>query len=428
MQVSLENLGNLERKLTVKIPAERFDTQVAERLARMGHDVRLKGFRPGKVPRAVIEKRFGAQVRNEALTDLIRSSFSEAVNQEQLKPVASPAIDTTGRPEGGEISYTATFEVMPELPTVDVKALAIERPVAEVKDADVDNMIETLRRQRRNFVPATRAAMNDDMALFEFSADTGDGRYPAEGTERVGTIIGSGSLPAELETALVGKSDGDDAEVEVNFPANSRIAGLAGKLAKVKVHVVRIQEPQLPALDTAFVQQFGVADGDLSVFRKEVRSNLERELKAALMARLKSEVAGKLAAAHKELGVPKVMVAAEARGLARVPADQPLSQERFDALEPIARERVIAALLFGEIARRNELRVDESRVAQALGIIASTYEEPEQVVDLYRNDPQLMGALRTRVLEEQVAEWVAGEAATTDHEMSFDEVLRPVAA
>lgn len=425
MQVSLENLGNLERKLTVKFPAERLDSQVAERVVRMGREVRLKGFRPGKVPRAVIEKRFGAQIRGEVLGELIRSSFSEAVDQEQLKPVAAPSIDTSGKPEDGEISYTATFEVMPELPEVDVAALKIERPVAEVSDGDIDTMIETLREQRRSFVPADRPTRLGDMALFEFSAQTGDGRFPAEGEERIGTILGSGSLPADLESALVDKAVGDRLDVEVSFPDGFRVAELAGKLAQLKVHLMRVQAPELPVVDEAFVRAFGIDDGNIETFRKEVRANLERELNAALMARLKNEVAAKLAAAHTDLTLPRVMVMAEARGLARVPADQPLPPERFQALEPLARNRVTAALLFGEIARRNALKVDEQRVARALAAIASTYEEPEQVVELYRNDPQMMGALRTRVLEEQVAEWVAGQADTSERKMSFDEVLRP---
>ena len=428
MQVSLENLGNLERKLTVKLPAERFDSQVAERVVRMGREVRLKGFRPGKVPRAVIEKRFGEQIRSEVLGDLIRSSFSEAVEQEQLKPVAAPSIDTSGKPEGGEISYTATFEVMPELPEVDVASLKIERPVAEVADSDIDTMIETLREQRRSFVPADRPALVGDMALFEFSAQTSDGRFPADGEERIGTILGSGSLPQDLESAMVGKSVGDRLDLEVSFPDDFRVPALAGKLAQLQVHLMRIQAPELPEVDAAFVNAFGIADGNVETFRKEVRANLERELNAALMARLKAEVATKLAAAHPDITLPKAMLMAEARGMARVPADQLLPQERYEALEPMARERVTAALLFGEIARRNSLKVDDSRVAKALATIASTYEEPEQVVELYRNDPQMMGVLRTRVLEEQVAEWVAGQADTSERKMTFNEVLRPEAA
>jgi trigger factor len=428
MQVSLENLGNLERKLTVSFPAEQLSTQVSERVARMGREVRLKGFRPGKVPRAVIERRFGAQIRGEALSDLIRSSFNEAVEQEKLKPVAAPSINTTGEADAGAISYTATFEVMPELPEVDAAALTIERPVAEVVDGDVDTMIETLRQQRRNFVPVERAAELGDMVLFEFSAQTSDGRHPADGVERAGTILGSGSLHPAVEGALIGKSTGDKVEVEAAFPQDFRIAELAGKLAKLDASVVRVQAPQLPALDETFVKAFGIADGDMATFRKEVRGNLERELKAALAGRLKSEVASRLAAAHADLVLPKVMVQGEAHSLARLPANAPLPPEQFAALEPLARERVAAGLLFGEIARRNAMRVDEKRVAQALSAIASTYEEPEQVIELYRNDPQLMGALRNRVLEEQVAEWVAERATTTERKMSFDEVLRPATA
>ena len=428
MQVSLENIGKLERKLTVKIPADRLDQQVSDRVSRMGREVRLKGFRPGRVPRAVIEKRFGEQIRNEVMSDLIGSSFREAVEQEKLNPVAAPSINTTGRPEAGELAYTATFEVMPDLPEVDVSALEITRPVAEVAESDIEEMIETLRQQRRSFVNVDRTAKTGDMVLFEFSAQTSDGRFPEEGVERAGTVLGSGSLHVGIESALVGQAADDTVEVEASFPGGFRFEELAGKLATVSAKVVRVQEQHLPELDAAFVKAFGITDGDERTFREEVRGNLDRELQAALEVRLKTEVASKLAQAHTDLELPRVMVVAEARSLARLDQNQMLPEAQFKQLEPMARERVIAGLLFNEIAKRNEIRVDDKRVGKALAAIASTYEEPEQVIELYSSDPQIMAGLRNRVLEEQVAQWVAEHAKTSEKELSFNEVLQRSAA
>lgn len=425
MQVSVENIGKLERKLTVTIPADQLDAQVGERIARMTREMRLKGFRPGKVPRSVIEKRYGAQVRGEALSDLIGSSFRDAVAQEKLRPVAAPSIDTSGTPEGGEIAYTATFEVMPELPAVDVEGLNITRAVAEVSDADVDQMIETLRMQRRDYVQVTRPAQEGDMVLFEYSAQTSDGRFPEEDTDRAGVIIGSGQFNADVEQAMVGHAADDEIEAEATFPEGFRVEPLAGKLARVTARISRVQEAQLPEVDEAFAKSFGITEGGVEVFRKEVRGNLDRELQAALMARLKSEVASKLAAAHADIDVPKAMIEAEARSMARVPADTPMASEHMAELEPQARERTIAGLMFGELARSNQMQVDEQRVAKALSTLASTYEEPEQVIELYRGDPQLMSGLRNRVLEDQVAEWVADNANVEDKTMTFDEVIRP---
>jgi len=430
MQVSVENVGKLERKLTVKFPAERFDSKVNERIAEMGRTVRLKGFRPGRVPKTVIQQRFGEQVRSEVLSDLIGSTLREAFAQEKLQPVANPSIDTTGKPENGEIAYTATFEVMPEFPEVDVAALEIQRPVAEVTDADIEKMIETLRQQRRTFDEVERASAEGDFVMFEYGAVAGDYRFPAEGLERAGSVLGSGTLFKALDEALTGHAAGDEFETEIAFPEDFRNENLAGKTAQVSFKIVKVQEPKLPEVDAEFAKLFGIADGDLDTFRKEVRANLERELKATLLARLKSEVAEKLAAAHADLDVPNMMVQAEAHNLAAgsVPRGQQPPPQLLEAAQPMARKRVIAGLLMGEIARKHDIVLDRTRVAEQLAAIASTYEEPEQVVELYNNDPQLMSGLQNRVIEDQVAEWVAEHAKTTVQNLGFDEVMRPAGA
>lgn len=427
MQVSVENIGTLERRLTVRFPAERYEAQVNTRIAEMGRTVRLKGFRPGKVPTTVIKQRFGAQVRGEVLSDLINTTLREAVTQEKLNPIANPAIDTTGEPQDGEIAYTATFEIMPELPAVDVAALEIHRVVAEVTDADIDKMLETLRQQRRSFADVERASAQGDFVMFEYAATVEDYRFPAEGVERAGSVLGSGTLFKALDDALVGRKAGEAFDTDIAFPEDFRNPQLAGKTAAVRFNIIKVQEPNLPEIDGEFAKLFGIADGDLETFRKEVRANLERELKAALMARLKSEVAEKLAAAHDAIDVPKLLVQSEARNMAAgsVPKGQQPSPELIAAATPMARKRVIAGLLMGEIARKQEIKIDRKRVAEQLAAIASTYEEPEKVVELYNADPQMMSGLQNRVMEDQVAEWVAEHANTTQQDLSFDDVMRP---
>jgi trigger factor len=430
MQVSVENVGKLERKLTVKFPAERYESQVSARIAEMGRTVRLKGFRPGKVPTTVIQQRFGAQVRGEVLSDLIGSTLREAFDKENLRPVANPSIDTTGKPENGEIAYTATFEVMPEFPTIDVSTLAIQRPVAEVSDADIEKMIETLRQQRRTFDAVDRASKEGDFVMFEYAAQAGEYRFPADGLERAGSVLGSGTLFKALDEALTGRKADESFEADVDFPADFRNEQLSGKTAKVSFSIVKVQEPQLPEVDAEFAKLFGIADGDLETFRKEVRANLERELKATLMARLKSEVAEKLVETYAAVDVPNLMVQSEARALATgsVPKGQQPPPQLIEAAAPMARKRVLAGLLMGEIARKQSLVIDRKRVAEQLAAIASTYEEPEQVIELYNSDPQLMSGLQNRVMEDQVAEWVAEHANTTAQNLSFDEVMRPAGA
>lgn len=425
MQVSVENVGNLGRKLTVRIPAARLEDSVRNRVQEMGRSARLKGFRPGKVPTKVIEQRYGAQIRGEALSELIGSTFQEAVSNEKLRPAVQPSIATSGKPENGEIEYVATFEVMPDIGTVDVSTLEIARHVASVKDADIDQMIETLRLQRRAWNPVERAARKDDMALFEFSAQAADFRYPDTGTDRVGTIVGSNALFKELEDTLLGKSADDEFAADLDFPAGFRIAGLAGKSAHATFKIVRVQEPKLPELDDEFIATFGVTDGGLARFREDVRANLERELASALSARLKAATVEKLVDAHAGLDLPQGMIDNEARELARQSAGDSKQTVAHEPFLAVARRRVAGGLLLAEIARQNEIRVDSRRVAEALSAIASTYEEPEQVVELYTKDPQMMNGLQSRVLEDQVIDWIAANAKVSEQQLSFSDVMRP---
>ncbi len=430
MQVSVENVGKLERKLTVRIPADAYETQVKSRLVEAGRTVRLKGFRPGKIPVKVIEQRFGAQIRGEAMSELVRTSFQQAVDEQKLRPAVSPSISTTGAPVNGEIEYTATFEVLPEMGKLDVSSLAINKPMARVGDADVDAMIDTLRQQRRSWAPVERAAQAGDMVLFEYAAQAEQVTHPAQGRDRVGTILGSGAMSKELEDQLVGHVVGDEFDTDVTFPMDFRVAQLAGKQANVALKIIRVQESKLPDIDAAFIASFGIGDGGMDKFRADVRANLERELNGMLAMRLKNEVVQKLVDAHPDVEAPNGMIDNESRALNQQAQAQAEQQGQVyagtqSAFADVARRRVIAGMLIGELARQNDIRPDSRRVAEALATIASTYEEPERVVELYQRDPQLMNGLHNRVLEDQVAEWVAAHAQATEQPLSFTEAMRP---
>ncbi|MGB0133052.1 trigger factor [Dokdonella sp.] len=428
MQVSVENVGNLGRKLTVRIPAARLEDTVRSRVQEMGRNARIKGFRPGKVPTTVIEQRYGAQIRGEALSELIGSTFQEAVSNEKLRPAMQPSIATSGRPDNGEIEYIATFDVMPEIGPVDVSGLEIVRQTSTVEDADIDTMIDTLRMQRRSWNPVDRAAANGDMVLFEFSAQATDFRYPETGTDRVGTIVGSDALFKDLEDLLIGHVVDDAFEADLDFPSDFRIEGLAGKSARASFKIVRVQEASLPELDAAFLSTFGVVEGGLEQFREDVRANLERELSAALASRLKASAVEKLIDANASLEIPPTLIESEARELARQSEGDKAGQKESISHEPYmasARRRVAGGMLLAEIARQNEIRIDMRRVSEALSAIASTYEEPQQVVELYSKDAQMMSGLQSRVLEDQVIDWIAQNAKVSEKKLSFSEVMRP---
>lgn len=431
MQVSLENTSNLERRMMVSIPAVQLSTVIDTRLRDMASKANLKGFRKGKVPAKVIEQRFGNQVRSEAFGELVRNSFDQAVRQENVRLAGQPSIQAEPSDSADEIRFSATFEIVPDFGNIAVDQLQITRTHAQVEDADIDHMIDTLRQQRRTWETVSRAAQVGDLVAIETFASTSTTRVPDEGAEKGTTVIGSGVMFPELEAQLSGMSAGEEREVEVTFPSDWRVPALAGQLAKVSIKATKVSEPNIPEIDEVFVKSFGVKNGKLEVFRKEVRANLERELKGMLMSRLRAEVAQKLVSTYSNIELPARLIEAEARNLARNAEEQARQQgntgftAQFEQFLVPARNRVAAGLLVGEIARQNGLKLDFNRVKETLSLIASTYEEPKQVIELYRNDSNLMAGLQNRVMEEQVIDWVAERAQATDQNMSFTEAMRP---
>ncbi len=435
MQVSVESLGNLERRMTFRVPSERLDTQVGGRLRELARTTRLKGFRPGKVPAKVVEQRFGEQVRAEELDRLLREGFDKAVRENDLRIAGQPQIAPAAEAGDGELAYTATFEIVPDFGDIELEKLEVVRNTAEVAEDDIDRMIENLRLQRRSWSAVTRAAAKGDAVDVETWSQIGDERLPAEGAERGVTVLGSGAMYPEIEDALVGLSKGEEKTIEVTFPETWRVPQLAGKQASVHVKVEQVSEQQLPEVDGAFIRSFGVKSGEMAQFRTEIRSNLERELKGALMNRLRREVGEQLVAAFAHVELPPKLVEAEARSLLRQTVEQArrngqnpnvAENAHNDFLEP-ARKRVLVGLLVGEVARRNQLKLDPKRVNETMRLIASTYEEPQQVIEMYRNDPQLMSGLQNRVMEEQVIDWIAERAKHTEQALSFQDAIAPQA-
>ncbi len=433
MQVSVESLGSLERKVTFRVPSERLETQVGGRLREIARTTRLKGFRPGKVPAKVVEQRFGEQVRAEVLDNLLREGFDQAVRENALRLAGQPQIAPAGEAGEGELAFTATFEIVPDFGDIDLEKLTVVRHTAEVAEDDIDRMIENLRLQRRSWSAVSRPAKAGDAVDVETWSQIGEERLPAEGVERGTTVLGSGAMFPAIEEALVGVSTGEEKTVEVTFPEDWRVPQLAGKQAQVHVKAERVSEQQLPEVDGAFIRSFGVKSGEMAQFRSEIRANLERELKGALMGRLRREVGEQLVAAYSGVELPPKLVEAEARALLRQTVDEArrrgqnpdVAADAHQGFMGHARKRVLVGLLVGEVARKHELRLDPKRVNETMRLIASTYEEPQQVIEMYRNDPKLMSGLQNRVMEEQVIDWIAERAQHTEQPLTFQEAISP---
>ena len=428
MQVSVESVGNLERRVILSLPAGDIDDQVGGRLREIARTVRIKGFRPGKVPAKVVEQRFGGQVRAEILDGLLRQGMDQAVRENELRIAGAPEISQSDEAAEGELKYVAAIELVPDFGELDMSKLEVVRHTAEVTDEDIERMLGNLRQQRASWTKVERAAKAGDLANLE-TASTIDGqRMPAEGVEKTSTVLGSGGMYPEVESAIVGMQPGEEKTIDVTLPADWHMPQFAGKTVTSTFKLVDLAEQVLPEVDAAFIRSFGVKSGDLEQFKSEIRSNLQRELKGALMNRLRREVGEQLVEAYKDVELPPRVVENEANALLANATEQARRQGQqvgagVDAFREAARKRVLVALLVAEVARRNELRLDPARLNETMQLIASTYEQPQQVIDLYRNDPQLMQGLQNRVMEEQVIDWIAERATHTEQALSFQEAI-----
>lgn len=428
MQVSVESIGNLERRVILSLPAGDVEAQIGSRLREIAHTVRIKGFRPGKVPAKVVEQRYGGQVRAEILDGLLREGLGKAVRENELNVVGAPQMMPGEDAAEGELKYVASVELAPDFGELDMGKLEIVRHTAEVTDEDVERMLENLRQQRASWTQAARAAKAGDLVNLETSSIVDGVRMPAEGAERTSTVLGSAAIYPEVESAIVGMQPGEEKTLDVTLPADWHAAQFAGKTITSTFKLLDVAEQVLPEVDAAFIRSFGVKSGDLEQFKADIRSNLERELKGALMNRLRREVGEQLAAVYKDVELPPRLVENEAQALMANAAEQARRQGQQlaaapEAFQDAARKRVLVALLVGEVARRNELRLEPERLNETMHLIASTYEQPQQVIDLYRNDPQLMQGLQNRVMEEQVTDWIAERARHTEKALSFQEAI-----
>lgn len=428
MQVSVESVGNLERRVILSLPADAVEAQIGSRLREIAQNVRIKGFRPGKVPAKVVEQRYGGQVRAEILDGLLREGLGKAVRENELNVVGAPQMMPGEDAAEGELKYVASVELAPDFGELDMSKLEVVRHTAEVTDADVERMLENLRQQRASWTQVTRAAKAGDLVNLETSSIVDGTRMPAEGVERTSTVLGSAAIYPEVESAIAGMQPGEEKTLDVTLPADWHAAQFAGKTITSTFKLLDVAEQVLPEVDAAFIRSFGVKSGELEQFKADIRSNLERELKGALMNRLRREVGEQLATVYKDVELPPRLVENEAQALMANAAEQARRQGQQlaaapEAFQEAARKRVLVALLVGEVARRNELRLEPERLNETMRLIASTYEQPQQVIDLYRNDPQLMQGLQNRVMEEQVTDWIAERARHTEKALSFQEAI-----
>ena len=413
----------------MEIPEERIRGEVDKRLGDLARSLRIPGFRPGKAPVKVVARRYGRQVRNEVVGGIMQESLVDALAQEQLRPAATPRIAPVETTAG--VSYTATFDVLPDISLPRFESMEIARPVATVMDEDLDRMLETMRAQRRTWSTVERAATRSDRVVVDLEGLVdGEPLDEARATE-LPVELDAGRMVAGFEDALIGARSGDDTTMDLVFPATWP-EHLAGKPVTFNVKVHRVEEPEIPDIDDAFAESFGVADGGLDALRSEVRANMERELADGLRRVLKQRVMEALLSGDA-IELPESMVRNEtARALQRRREELERSgidpqrvELREDMFEEPVRRRIALDLLVAEIVREHRIELDHARVRTRVEAMASTYQDPGQVLDWYYADRTRLAGIESFVFEEQVVEWILDHAQLTDEPTSFDRIMNP---
>lgn len=427
MQVSVETTQGLERRLTISVPAEQIEKAVSDSLKNEAKRARIPGFRPGKVPVSVINKRYGNAIRQDITGEVMQRNFVEAIIAEKLNPAGAPTF-VPGETDGENFQFVATFEIYPEVELKGLDAIEVEQPKAEVTDADVDAMIETLRKQHATFEVVDRAAADGDKAKIDFVGSIDGEEFEGGKAEDFELQLGSNRMIPGFESGVVGHKAGEEFDIEVTFPEDYHAENLKGKVAKFAITLKEVQAANLPEVNDEFAKLFGVAEGGLEALKAEISKNMSRELEQALKANVKEQVLNGLLE-QNDIELPKALIDGEVNVL-RQQAMQRFGQQAAnmpelpaDLFTEQAERRVKVGLLLGEVIKANELKAEDDRVQALIASMASAYEDPSEVVEYYNNNPEMMQNMRNVALEEQAVEALLKSAKVTEKEVNFEEFM-----
>ena len=431
MAVDVETISNLERRFTMALPVAEIDRQVDVRLKKLARDVKMPGFRPGKVPLKLVAQQYGTQVRSEVLGDAVQNAFNDVVKEAKLRVAGYPKIEKKDGPDDKALEFSATFEVYPEVKPGDVSGATVERPQVSVDDRAGDETIEALRKQRVRYVAAARAAQAGDKVTVDFEGQIDGVAFDGGKADGFAFVVGEGRMLPEFETAVTGMAAGAQKTFDLRFPDDYQGKDVAGKTAQFSLSLKAVEEPQLPAVDAEFAKTLGVADGDLDKMRAEIRANVEREVKKRVDARIKQQCLQALIDSTP-FEVPKSLVELESRQLLeRAAADlqsRGLKIEKlpFDptAFEGAAKRRVTLALIISELARAEGLQPKPAQVRALVEQEAQSYESPAEVVRWFYMQPERLSEMEGLALEGNVVDWVLSKAKVTEKPMAFDELMR----
>jgi trigger factor len=430
MQVSIETLTGLERRMTIEVPADKIESQVQSRLQEAAKTFHMKGFRKGKVPVKVIKNRFGEGVRQEVVGEVMSQSWVEAVTQEKVKPAGQPRIEPKNLEEGKNLEFIATFEVYPEIELQDFSAIEIEKKLADIKDEDIDKMIETLREQRKTYQQVERASQEGDQVNIDFTGTIDGEKF--EGGEAKGSnlVLGSKRMIPGFEEGLVGLNVGEGETLCLSFPEDYHNKDYAGQAVEFAVTVNSVSESVLPDLNDDFFASFDIREGGLEAFREEVASNMARELKNAGKNNIKNQVIEGLLKTHN-VEVPKALISSEVNALRQQAMQQFGGGQNIDPsmlpddlFNGQAERRVALSLIMNEIVSSNDLKPEPNAVRALVEEMAESYEKPEEVVKWYYSDKEQLANIEALALEESVIDMIVNAAKVSEANVSYEEALQ----
>jgi len=435
MQVSVEATSGLERRMTVQIPKDKLDKEVQSRLKQLAGRAKIQGFRPGKVPMNVIKQRYGGQVKQEVMGELIQSSYMEALTQENLRPAGMPQIqpvESSG--ESDEMVYTATFEVYPEITIKGLQDIKLERPALKVSEQEIDEMMETIRKQRKEWKEVDRAAENGDRVVIDFEGFLNGELFDGGTAKEYPLELGAKRMIPGFEDQLVGIKADEERSINVKFPADYHSKDLADKDVEFKVKAHKVEAAELPELNDEFARLFGIAEGGLETLRNQVKENMEREAEQKIRTQVKQQVLDGILE-QNPVDLPKVLIDGETENLIQQQR-QSMGMSQGDQSQDIdpklfedqARRRVALGLILSELVKQNDLKVEPAKLRQTIENIAASYERPEEVIKYYYGDKERLSEIENLVLEDEAIDWVVTQASVTDKETTFNELMNPTPA
>ncbi|MDJ0087592.1 trigger factor [Pantoea allii] len=432
MQVSVETTQGLGRRITITVASDSIESAVKKELVDVAKKVRIDGFRKGKVPMNIVAQRYGASVRQDVLGDLMTRNFVDAIIKEKINPAGAPNYVPGEYTEGQDFTYAVEFEVYPEVELKGLENIEVEKPQVQVTDADVDTMLETLRKQQANWIETDAAAGAEDRATVDFTGSVDGEEFEGGKASDFVLAMGQGRMIPGFEEGVVGHKAGETFTIDVKFPDDYHAENLKGKDAKFEIVLKKVETRELPELTEDFIKRFGVEDGSVDGLRAEVRKNMERELKGAIRNRVKTQAIDGLVDANP-IDVPSALINSEVDVLRRQAAQRFGGDEKQalelprELFEEQAKRRVVVGLLLGEVIRTHELKADEDRVKVLIEEMASAYEDPQEVIEFYSKNNELMNNMRNVALEEQAVEAVLAKAKVSEKETNFQELMNQTA-